>query len=329
MSTDKTLADVQPGGRVRLGDQALSTSEGARRYVADFFAKQLRCHDFGNYILTELAADFACELAQHLSAQPSPGGQGDARALAEHITDHLCPHEYDIGGRPELLACVVEALADRQPVKGLSWADYWMERGQPDAAHDFDAFSRAEAWALQRFPDASQPVGLPLTLCRDSYPPLVAHSSSYGGVWTSDWCLVVDLNGSTCSARYQVSDFDKRSMDANGGVPNAVQNDPWRVPGFGHVVAWAKASDVVAHISRSTDAAPPAQVVDLDAVRALLQRRIEQWRSHPPADPGAPGTREIETKGEHDYNNDVRIYREGIAVMEEVLSKIDSQAVGK
>lgn len=71
--------------------------------------------------------------------------------------------------------------------------------------------------------------------------------------------------------------------------------------------------------------APPAQAVDLGAVRALLQRRIEQWRSHLPTDPGAPGTREIETKGEHDYNNDVRIYREGIAVMEEVLSKIDSQ----
>ncbi|WP_323157282.1 hypothetical protein [Stenotrophomonas maltophilia] len=72
----------------------------------------------------------------------------------------------------------------------------------------------------------------------------------------------------------------------------------------------------------------PAQAVDLGAVRALLQRRIEQWRSHLPADPGAPGTREIETKGEHDYNNDVRIYREGIAVMEEVLSKIGGQAVG-
>ncbi|HEL5400035.1 TPA: hypothetical protein UOJ25_000101 [Stenotrophomonas maltophilia] len=75
--------------------------------------------------------------------------------------------------------------------------------------------------------------------------------------------------------------------------------------------------------------APPAQAVDLGAVRALLRRRIAQWRSHLPADPVAPGTREIETKGEHDYNNDVRIYREGIAVMNEVLALIDSQAVGK
>ena len=39
------------------------------------------------------------------------GQQGDVRSLAEHITDHLCHHEYDIGGRNELLACVVEALA--------------------------------------------------------------------------------------------------------------------------------------------------------------------------------------------------------------------------
>ena len=42
-------------------------------------------------------------------------------------------------------------------VVGLSWADYWMERGRPDVAHDFGAFSRAEAWALQRFPAALTP----------------------------------------------------------------------------------------------------------------------------------------------------------------------------
>ncbi|MFY0184307.1 hypothetical protein ACTT2I_05165 [Stenotrophomonas sp. PUT21] len=37
--------------------------------------------------------------------------QRDARSLAEHITDHLCHHEYDIGGRSELLACIADALA--------------------------------------------------------------------------------------------------------------------------------------------------------------------------------------------------------------------------
>lgn len=46
----------------------LSTSEGGRRYIADFFATELRRHDFARYINTHLAADFACALAQHLAA---------------------------------------------------------------------------------------------------------------------------------------------------------------------------------------------------------------------------------------------------------------------
>ena len=130
MTTDnKTLADAQPGGRVRLGDQAerarfkawwdaarplegsafpyeiawaawqaalsaqpspggqgekcdLHTSEGARRYVADFFARELRRHDFGRYITKTLAADFACALAQHLAAR-QPAEQPDSVALGE------------------------------------------------------------------------------------------------------------------------------------------------------------------------------------------------------------------------------------------------------
>lgn len=46
----------------------LSTSEGGRRYIAGFFATELRRHDFERYINTHLAADFACALAQHLAA---------------------------------------------------------------------------------------------------------------------------------------------------------------------------------------------------------------------------------------------------------------------
>lgn len=47
----------------------LDTSEGARAYVAEFFANQVRRHDFRAYITTRLAADFACALAKHLAAQ--------------------------------------------------------------------------------------------------------------------------------------------------------------------------------------------------------------------------------------------------------------------
>jgi len=82
--------------------------------------------------------------------------------------------------------------------------------------------------------------------------------------------------------------------------------------------------------------APPAQGIDLGAVRDLLQRRRAQWASHLPEDPNAPGTRAIRTivpphwtEGETDYNNDVALNRQGIAVMDEALALIDGKAVGK
>lgn len=116
MSTDKTLADVQPGGMVRLGDHVLSTSEGARRYVADYFATQLSRHDFGDYILTELAADFACALAHHLSAQTSPGGQDALAEAACRVISDVDSGDY--GGTISMATydALVSALAARQPV---------------------------------------------------------------------------------------------------------------------------------------------------------------------------------------------------------------------
>ncbi|KVT40564.1 hypothetical protein [Burkholderia ubonensis] len=50
-----------------IGQHDLSTSTGGRAYIAEFFAKRLRRHDFGGYIAERLAADFACALAQYLS----------------------------------------------------------------------------------------------------------------------------------------------------------------------------------------------------------------------------------------------------------------------
>lgn len=47
---------------------------------------------------------------------------GDGHALAEHITDHLCANDYDIGGRPELLACVAEAIASNTRDRFETWA---------------------------------------------------------------------------------------------------------------------------------------------------------------------------------------------------------------
>ncbi|KVN91185.1 hypothetical protein WJ68_35430 [Burkholderia ubonensis] len=49
-----------------IGQHDLSTSTGGRAYIAEFFAKRLRRHDFGRYITGQLAADFACALAAYL-----------------------------------------------------------------------------------------------------------------------------------------------------------------------------------------------------------------------------------------------------------------------
>lgn len=60
----------------------LCTSSGGRAYIADYFATQLRRHDFAKYINSTLAADFACALAQHLSKLRAEGVQA-----GEPVTD--------------------------------------------------------------------------------------------------------------------------------------------------------------------------------------------------------------------------------------------------
>ncbi|HDS1633520.1 TPA: hypothetical protein QEL43_003183 [Stenotrophomonas maltophilia] len=125
MSSDiKTLADAQPGGRVRLADQALSTTE-LRRNAHVLVLQELRARftDAGSPSRTA-ALDAAIAA---LSAQPSPGGQGglnyermfvDACAeLAEVSRELGCDPEQ--GGSEPILAAIAElrdALAARQPV---------------------------------------------------------------------------------------------------------------------------------------------------------------------------------------------------------------------
>lgn len=105
MGTDKTLADVQPGGRVRLGDH----DERAR------FEAFLR----GNPLIA-LSAGTAWQVWQAaLSAQPSPGGQDAAiKAMAESL---LCAESSATleDAREQaalLLADALPHLAARQPV---------------------------------------------------------------------------------------------------------------------------------------------------------------------------------------------------------------------
>lgn len=76
----------------------LCTSSGGRAYIAEYFATQLRRHDFARYINNTLAADFACALAQHLSKLRAEGVQaGDERAA--------CPTDVCQAGKSDGVLC--------------------------------------------------------------------------------------------------------------------------------------------------------------------------------------------------------------------------------
>lgn len=126
MSNDnKTLADAQPDGRVRLGDELLPCP------VCGAPAERI---DFGiGSAENEGGSCIACTVCQHsgpiefgfkenfvsnwnrraLSAQPSPGGQGDALLdQARKLFDELGA----IADDDRCVAILAAALAARQPV---------------------------------------------------------------------------------------------------------------------------------------------------------------------------------------------------------------------
>ncbi|MBF9137529.1 hypothetical protein JY404_00220 [Stenotrophomonas maltophilia] len=188
-SAHSPRADVQPGGTVRL---ATVPYDRARDLLGD--AYNAGTHGIGYSQQT-------MELHEAIiPAQPSPGGQGAPRC-AEHCQNGFA--DICLASQRDGVICPEDScdiddgirhnhLAASQPVAGLSWADYWIERGQPDVAHDFDAFSRAEAWALQRFPYAGQPVGQLTDAEIDArlnplYRDLVASGQHNGGMSGVAW----------------------------------------------------------------------------------------------------------------------------------------------
>lgn len=116
MSTDKTLADVKPGGRVRLGDQdekppqelpELIVTRGDGIPLPDQAAG---IEEFKRQCLRRIETEYP-----HLSAQPSPGGQGDAHVV---VLQEMRARLTDAGSpaRTAALDAAIAALADRQPV---------------------------------------------------------------------------------------------------------------------------------------------------------------------------------------------------------------------
>lgn len=117
MSDNKTLADAQPGGRVRLGDALPPLPP---------MGYEVRGTGMGPHDVYYTPAAYTAEQMQDyaraaLSAQPSPGGQGDALAALEEALKFIETLHSIVGGesRKVVWRCLERgraALAARQPV---------------------------------------------------------------------------------------------------------------------------------------------------------------------------------------------------------------------
>ncbi|WP_069357844.1 hypothetical protein [Burkholderia cenocepacia] len=128
--------DAQPA----IGQHDLSTSDGGRSYVAEFFAKRLRRHDFGRYITEQLAADFACALARYLSERDIARIADDARDKAHQaaIDGYL-----DDGWSEEVTSVVSGIVTHRTVQTGVE------TKPEPCAAHpehDDEGCDECAAW---------------------------------------------------------------------------------------------------------------------------------------------------------------------------------------
>lgn len=130
MITDKTLADVQPGGRVRLGDALLPCplcGNDAEFVPYKNNGLTLKCKSMGCIQRHQRTLRYGIEwlrtsMTEHwntraLSAQPSPGGQDalDCIGQIEEAIEFRVPHDIYAAVHGEL-AELKAALAVRKPV---------------------------------------------------------------------------------------------------------------------------------------------------------------------------------------------------------------------
>lgn len=255
MSTDKTLADVKPGGRVRLGDALppLPTEVDAVRCMIRGEKDLAEACDY--YYTAEQMRDYA---RAALSAQPSPGGQGDVLDL-DRVLSLADVHAeesredgvrlLDRGGLLALAQDVAAVLAARQPV------------GEPVAYLDLGAGGYMDVGTdlsdeeLAALPKGRHMLGIIGTYGVDGYKPAqevgepVAYWLAVDKDGIVEFGMSADDGNEGQAARQEVNDFINGALH-DGGVP---------------------------HRLVGVYAAPPAQAVDLDAMHAAA---CAAWNKH-------------------------------------------------
>ena len=158
-TNNKTLADVQPGGRVRLGDRLPPIREDEPLRGDEPAAEQHDARMFNR-------GWNACrEAVAALSAQPSPGGQGAdlaprIRGLAM-LVEVARPHE------AIQLRDIADELAARQPVGAATVKDSLTVAGRQPVVVDLPESLHTRVETLRELA-ARQPVGEPVVISKDA-----------------------------------------------------------------------------------------------------------------------------------------------------------------
>ena len=86
---------------------------------------------------------------------------------------------------------------------------------------------------------------VPFNLYEAALPEASEHSTSYGGQWSSAWCVVITPSGNTRCEKFTVSELEKEMLD-RGERPH----NNWHKPGWPpRYLAWAYCKDVLTALS--------------------------------------------------------------------------------
>ncbi len=285
MSTDKTLADVQPGGRVRLGDRPKDgevlvevsglTGSGKSAIAGEI---EILCKTLGLEVewingdeekrLTHADWIGALELYKPkvviveqnipraaLSAQPSPGGQGDAlhAAVSAIYFDDSSDYQGALWNVVRALNLVVAGLLERDP----------------DAAYEATRPGNSELAARQPVGDCSE----------STLYEAVGNLLEAPGSWTSGYTDALhDL-------REAYSHYGQKPVKQK---PLAeVSRKSFNSDGTSNIITPALP------LGTRLYAAPPAQGVDLGQFRRVLLAAIDKFGGIPADATAAEKLREL------------------------------------
>lgn len=268
-TNDKTLADVQPGGRVRLGDQAERGRFEAWAHAQSYRGGNIMADR--DAVHPDVYADPIAQLTWKswqaaLSAPPSPGGQGDALvtdAMVEAAHAAYWAHPDDSGeDRPCMRAALEAALAARQPVS---------DQHPDDLAVDAFAAAMKAKMAAARAKGRGGWEDPAQCSADDLSSMLRDHVEKGDPRDVANFCMMLHQRGEAIAARQPVGEPVFRERSTHKVYRGSCGNLPCH--------CWADTDHIVGDEVKRY-ATQPAQAVDLGTgVKAIAAERERQLQA--------------------------------------------------